>query len=327
MLKVIRSGVMRTQLLIIMGFLTIFLAGCQSVQNDLYTSAIAFERARANLELTHVRAGDIDFALLQGGNPKGETILMVHGFGADKDNWVRLAIELKDTYHIIAVDLAGHGESSLYKNSKGEELDFLITSQASRLNALLDELKIEKVHLMGNSMGGAIGLTFAALYPQRLQSLVLLDNAGIESPNRSEFFKLLDKGENPLIARKPGDYPVLLDFVMSDQPFIPWPVSAVMERKAIARADLNDKVFADLMKSQEQMGEAGFVNSMLATIKTPTLVIWGEEDRVLDVSSVKVMEEHMPNTKSVILDGIGHVPMVEAPGQVSDAFRHFAANL
>ncbi|WP_230460397.1 alpha/beta fold hydrolase [Sansalvadorimonas verongulae] len=310
-----------------MGFLTTFLAGCQRVQDDIYTSAMAFERARANLELTHVSAGDIDFALLTGGNPNGETILMVHGFGADKDSWVRLAIELKDTYHLIAVDLAGHGESSLYKNNKGEELGFLITSQAARLNALLDKLKIKKVHLMGNSMGGAIGLAFAALYPQRLQSLVLLDNAGIESPRESEFFKLLDKGENPLIARKPGDYFELLDFVMSEKPFIPWPVSAVMERKAIARVDLNDKVFADLMKSQAEMGEADFVNSMLTTIKTPSLIIWGEEDRVLDVSCVKVMETYMPNAKSVILPGIGHVPMVEAPEQVSVAFRNFVANL
>ena len=62
-------------------------------------------------------------------------------------------------------------------------------------------------------------------------------------PEKSEFFQLLDKGENPLIARKPGDYEVLLNFVMSERPFMPWPIPAVLERKAIARQDLNDKVF------------------------------------------------------------------------------------
>ena len=327
MFRAFRPGMMRTSMFIFMGLFTVLMTGCQQFQDSFYTSAIQFERYRAGLELSHTTAGNIDFAMLQGGNPEGETILMVHGFGADKDNWVRLAGDLGDNYRIIAVDLAGHGESSQSENNKGADLDFLVTSQAFRLHALLDTLKIDKVHFIGNSMGGAIGLVFAGTYPERLNSLVLLDNAGIESPQKSEFFQLLDKGENPLIARKPGDYAVLLDFVMSDKPFMPWPIPAALERKAIARKDLNDRVFADLLKSQELMGTPDQINVMLGTIKTPTLIIWGAEDRVLDVSSVDVMKAHMPNVQAVILPGIGHVPMLEAPGKVSEAFRSFAGNL
>ncbi|WP_281648415.1 alpha/beta fold hydrolase [Parendozoicomonas sp. Alg238-R29] len=327
MFKVLRSGVMQTHQLLLVGFLTILLTGCQNAQDSLYNTAIDFERSRAGLELVQSSAGDIDFSMLQGGNAEGETILMIHGFGADKDNWVRLAGELGDTYRIVAVDLAGHGESSQTKSNKGAELDFLVTSQADRLNTLLDTLDIDKVHYMGNSMGGAIGLAFAVAHPERLKSLTLLDNAGIDSPKKSEYFQLLDKGENPLIAREPGDYAVLIDFVMSEKPFIPWPITAVMERKAIARKEMNDKVFADLMASQEQMGSSDYVNKMLASIETPSLVIWGEEDRVLDVSSIEVMEKYMPNLESVILPGIGHVPMVEAPDQVGDAFRKFTSRL
>ena len=184
MFQAFRPEMMRASMVIFMGLFTVLMTGCQSLQDTLYTSAIQFERTRAGLALSHTTAGDIDFAMLEGGNPQGETILMVHGFGANKDNWLRLAGDLGDTYRIIAVDLAGHGESSQSESNEGKTLDFLVTSQADRLNTLLDTLKIDKVHFVGNSMGGAIGLVFAKEHSDRLRSLVLLDNAGIESPRK-----------------------------------------------------------------------------------------------------------------------------------------------
>ncbi len=327
MFRAVRARMVRGHHFIFMGLLTVLLSGCQDMQESLYDAAIGLERSRAGLEVTSVSADDTDFSMLQGGNPDGETILMVHGFGADKNNWLRVAGELGDTYRIVAVDLAGHGDSSQYKNNKGGDLDYLISSQARRLNSLLDTLDIDKVHYMGNSMGGAIGLQFAVSYPERLRSLVLLDNAGIDSPQKSEYFQLLEKGENPLIARQPGDYEILIDFVMSDAPFMPWPIPAVLERKAIARQDLNARIFKDMMASKEQMGSAEKMNTMLESINTPSLVIWGKEDRVLDVSSVDVMKAHMPNVKAVILPDVGHVPMLEAPQVVAQTFVDFTRQL
>ena len=327
MFEAVRSRMMRGHHYILMGLLTVFLTGCQDIQDSFYDTAINFERSRAGLEVTSVRADDIEFYLLQGGHPEGETILMVHGFGSDKNNWLRLAGKLNDNYRIIAVDQAGHGESSQYKGTQGEDLDYLISSQARRLKSLLDVLNIDKVHYMGNSMGGAVGLQFAVSYPERLTSLVLLDNAGIDSPKESEYFQLLKKGENPLIMRKPGDVEGFLEFVMSDSPFIPWPIPNVLERRAIARQDLNERIFVDMVTSKEEMGSAENVNMMLKSIHTPSLVIWGEEDRVLDVSSVEVMKAHMPDLKVVILTGVGHVPMVEAPAEVAQAFLEFTSRL
>ena len=75
------------------------------------------------------------------------------------------------------------------------------------------------------------------------------------------------------------------------------------------------------------MGPPEYVNALLGTLKVPTLVIWGEEDRVLDVSSVDVMKAHIPNLHTAVLPGIGHVPMLEAPDKVGKIFRSFAGNI
>ena len=311
-----------SQFLVLMSLIITFLAGCQSAQDSLYQTAINFERTRADLDLKEVSVGDMNHALLEGGNPEGDTILMVHGFSADKDNWLRLAAKLSDDYHIIAVDLVGHGESSSDK-----ELDYRIVPQAERLHQLMKTLQVDPVHFMGNSMGGAIGLVYAGMYPEQLKSLVLLDNAGITSPHTSEYFQLLEKGENPLIPKQPGDYDFMIDFITSEPPFMPWPISSVLERRSLERRELNEQVFADLMKSQDELGNPEQINAMLATIHTPTLVIWGEEDRVLDVSSVDVMKAHMPNIQSVILSDVGHIPMLEDPDSVADAFLAFTRQL
>ena len=306
------------QFLIIMSLVSMFLAGCQNVQETIYDATVSLGRSKAGLEAREVSIGDMTYSYLEGGNPSGDTILMVHGFSAHKDNWLLLSDRLSDEYHIIAIDLAGHGDSS-----SGPELDYRIPLQVDRVNDILGKIKPGKVHYMGNSMGGAIGLLFAEKYPEHLKTLTLIDNAGIESPTPSEFFQLLEKGENPLIPRKPGDFEVLINFVMSDAPFMPWPIPNELERRALARTDLNEQIFVDMMKSRKEVGSPEYIEKVLTSIDVPTLVIWGEEDRVLDVSSIDVMKAHIPNMQAVILPGVGHVPMMEAPKKVAQAFQNF----
>ncbi len=310
-----------------MNLLNRLLTGCLSIQGRFYDAAIQCGCSLIGLKADRVTAGDIEFALLRGGKAEGQTILMVHGFGAGKDNWLQLAADLRKDYQIIAIDLVGHGESSLEADIHGQPLDFLIPSQMERLKTLLDALNLDKVHLMGSSMGGAISLLFAAAYPERLHSLTLLNNAGIDTPEPSEFFQLLDKGENPLIVRKTGDFIRLVDLVMSRKPWTLWLVASILERRALERTHLNDRIFADMLKSREIIGAPEQMEAILASIFMPVLVIWGSEDRVLHTSSVEVMQQHIPNMQAVILPGIGHVPMMEAPNSVGNAFRKFVKTL
>jgi len=107
---------------------------------------------------------------LEGGDPSKPTLVMVHGFGADKDHWTFYAPWLTKDYRLIAPDLPGFGE-----NDRDGELPFDVGSQAARLKDFLDALGIDRPHLGGNSMGGWIALRFAIDYPDALKHRDLLD--------------------------------------------------------------------------------------------------------------------------------------------------------
>lgn len=310
-----------------MTFKTKFLAGCQRLQDRLFQTAIGLEQKRAGLAPKRIEVDGVEYAFLQGGNPDGQIVVMVHGFAADKTNWLPLAMELKAQFQIIAIDLPGHGESSQVYDLQEQPLDFRLPQQAERLIKVMDALGVEKFHLMGSSMGGAIALQIAHTNRHRLHSLVLIGNAGVDGVRQSEFFQLLEIGENPLIVKKPGDMEKLLAFVMEQRPFMPWPMPAVIERITLARLELNERIFADMMQSRTEMGSPEQVLQMLQGLTMPVLVIWGAQDRVLDVSAVEVMRKQIPRVRAVILSGVGHVPMLEVPRQVSIEFIQFVRSV
>ncbi|HEV8077850.1 MAG TPA: alpha/beta fold hydrolase, partial [Marinobacter sp.] len=79
-------------------------------RHDIYQKAISFERSTAGLEAASVTLGELDIAFLRNAEMNsGDTLVMVHGFGANKDNWTRMARELTDTFNVYAIDLPGHG--------------------------------------------------------------------------------------------------------------------------------------------------------------------------------------------------------------------------
>jgi len=93
-----------------------------------------------------------------------------------------------------------------------------------------------------------------------------------------------------------------------------------MGQKKAANAEVAEKVWGDLL---DDPGMGLEDKNVLPTIQTPTLVLWGREDRLLGVDNVDAFLEELPQSRAVILDGIGHVPMAEAPGKSADAFRAF----
>jgi abhydrolase domain-containing protein 6 len=114
------------------------------------------QRGKGGLVQKSVRVGDMTWPYLEGGNPAGKPLVLVHGFGGDKDNWSFYAPYIKQDYRLIFPDLPGFGE-----NDRSMAPDHSIAAQAERLRGFLDTLKIGKCHLGGNSMGGAIALRFA----------------------------------------------------------------------------------------------------------------------------------------------------------------------
>lgn len=280
----------------------------------LYDNAISWERSGAGLEESRIQVDDMTIAYLNNAEPvEGEIIVLVHGFGANKDNWTRLARELTDDFNVYAIDLPGHGDSS-----KALDLGYRFEDQVEHLSEILTSLGIEQAHMMGNSMGGAITALYAATYPQQVRSAVLFDPAGIFEYD-SELVELVMGGDNPLIPSEQGDFKRLIDFALEKKPFVPWPIYDVMEEKAIANREVNEVIFAAIRDSGY---EPDFRNA-ITRIKAPVLVIWGKEDRVINYRNADVFVDRIPDARMVLLDGVGHAPMVEVPEKSAQLFREF----
>lgn len=279
----------------------------------LMASARLVETHLAGLSNQLVTAGELDFAYYDGGPKLGETIVMVHGFGADKDNWLRMARHFSGRYHVVVPDLPGFGESSRPAGS------YDVGTQAERLADFIQALGVGKVHLVGNSMGGHIVALYAARYPDRVRSLALFDNAGVTAPHKSELFDLLEQGRpNPLVVTRVSDYDRLMDFVFVDPPILPAPLKRYLADRAIANQVHYEAVFQQLVQRYIPL------EPELPKIQAPTLLLWGDKDRVLDVSSLDVMKPLIPHASTVVMKDCGHAPMIERPAETA---RHYQAFL
>ncbi|WP_375739621.1 alpha/beta fold hydrolase [Pseudomonas boanensis] len=271
------------------------------------------ERQRAGLSVNQVMLDDLAIRYYEGGSAKAETLVLVHGFGTNKDNWLRFAALFTERYHVIALDLPGFGDSDRPAGS------YDVGTQAERLASFIKALELDKPHLVGNSMGGHIVALYAARYPDQVRSLALFDNAGVRSPRQSELLELLEQGKpNPLVVKSAADYDRLLDFVFVTPPPLTTGLKAYLAEQSIANEAHYDLVFQQLMQRYIPL------EPELPKIKAPTLLLWGDKDRVLDVSSVEVMKPLLQRPSVAILENCGHAPMIERPEETA---RHYQAFL
>lgn len=278
----------------------------------LLTSMQLVERQRAGLSLKQIAVGDLSIHYYEGGPSNGQTLVMIHGFAANKDNWLRLARHLSDDYRVIALDLPGFGASSKPTGS------YDVGTQTERLASVLQALQIDKLHLIGNSMGGHIGALYAARYPEHVLSLALLANAGISAPQPSELQQILQRGAaNPLVVRQTGDFQRLLEFVFVEPPYLPESLKGYFAEQAMANSAHYDQVFAHLIERYIPL------EPELSKIQAPTLVLWGAEDRALHVSSIEVMRPLLRKPTVVVMPATGHAPMIERPEQTAEHYRAF----
>lgn len=276
--------------------------------------ALDLERSRAGLVRKQIVLPDgLRYVYLEGG--AGEPLLLLHGFGADKDNFVRVARFLTPRYRVIVPDHIGFGESS-----HPPQADYGPPAQAERLHAFARALGVERLHLGGNSMGGQIALTYAAMYPADVASLWLLDAAGIWSAPPSELAKTIQAtGHNPLVVRTEDDFARLIAFVMSDPPFIPPPMRNVLARKRIENYALELRIFREIR------GDS--VERRIAGLSTPTLIVWGGQDRAIHVTTADVLHKLLPNSRVIVLPGVGHLPMIERPRVCAQDYLEFRASM
>lgn len=279
----------------------------------VYKVLVSRERSAAGLVQKNIDINELHIEYLEGG--QGDVLVLLHGFGGNKDNWTRIAKYLTPHFRVIIPDLPGFGEST-----RNFEANYAYAAQVDRLHKFIKALGVSTFHLGGNSMGGAIAGTYAAYYGNDIISLWLIATGGILSSQPSELSQRLDSGEpNPLIVENKKDYGRLIDFVFVKRPPIPGAIKRYFTQEAIHHRPLNQKIFKQIRSADDFTPlEVSLRNS-----KTKTLILWGDNDRVLHVSGAKILQSVMQNAKSVIMKDVGHVPMLEKPEDSAIIFINF----
>ena len=253
------------------------------------------------------RVGGVPMPYLVRG--RGETVVLIHGFGADKETWMLMVRELPRTMRVIVPDLPGFGAAGEVAPERATA-----RAQAAAVRGFLDRLGIARAHLVGNSMGGGIAQRVAADYPERVASLVLIGSTGPER-GESEFDRALAAGDNRLVPRTVDDAEQMLAMALTTPPPLPRALQRYAARQRIAVADRLARYF----KAWYEAGPADGLpdEAALARIDAPALVIHGALDRIIHPGVGEALAEYLPHARLELLDEIGHMPQVESPRRVA----------
>ena len=275
----------------------------------------ALERRWAPTPSQFVEVAGMRLHIRDTGPRDGPAVLLIHGFGSSLHTWEAWAPLLENRFRMVALDLPGFGLTG--PDPTGDYSD---ERSVAVLVALLDRLGIGQAAVVGSSMGGRIAWRFAAAEPARVSKLVLMAPDGFasfgreygRSPERLPWLMRL----LPYTAPKP-----LLERTMRNAYAVPGTLTdAVVERyhamllaPGVRRAIL-DRVLQTRLLQPEPI---------LATIRAPVLLLWGERDGAVPATHAVNYEQALPDARTVILPGIGHVPMEEAPEASAQALRAF----
>ena len=253
--------------------------------------------------------------------PRGaaETVVFVHGFGASSYSWRRITPELPE-YRTIALDLNGFGYT---ERPHGLE-PYTRSGQVELIRGVLDRLGLERVDLVGHSYGGAIVLTFADRYPDRLRSLTIVDSARPDYPETrrrsiARWRPALDLYLKLWALHYRSVRKALLHSVWDDALITPDLVEAYLERLRIEGAV---RAYYGVTAPAPEPREV----VRLDRLEMPLLVVWGVEDPLIPIEKGRHATAQVPCHRFVAIPDSGHLPMEEQPEAVVAALRSFLAD-
>ena len=262
----------------------------------------------------------------------GPPLLMVHGLGGNALNWMSVGPEIEESYHVFAIDLAGFGQTPLFRRSAA------VGANVDLVHSFIEKVIGEPVVIMGNSMGGHIAILEAAGNPAWVNALILVDPA-IPSVNVRRpvptMLGVMAALSIPGLAQNLLEWRVrelgserlvhqALVLVCADASRVaPEVVDAhvrlTREREQLGRQ--NGRAFLQASRSISlRMADPRFW-SRVAKVEAPTLVIHGSLDRVIPVAAAKELVRRRPDWALEILSGVGHVPMMESPHEFMTALN------
>lgn len=248
----------------------------------------------------------------------GPAIVLLHGFASSIYTWKDVLPALARDHDVLALDLPGFGQSDCPPDLSFDEYPAVVLG-------LLDRLGVSRATLVGSSMGGAVAVTIAAERPGFVDRLVLVDAAG---------FNLQEK-------KRPWPIRVIRSA----------PMAALLDRMPLRRllveASLRQVFFDDALVTSERIDEylepvlrpvaptairsllasrslhPDAVQKLLPKITAPVLILWGREDEWIPVRDADRFAAALPGSRVVVLDGCGHMPQEERPGDVAQSIEDF----
>ncbi|MEW5815964.1 MAG: alpha/beta hydrolase [Spirochaetota bacterium] len=275
-------------------------------------------RKKAGIRKKNLLLNQKKWPYLEAGIRGRATIICVHGFGSSKDEFVGIMRHFKSKYHLLAPDMPGSGENPI-----DEKETYNVATLVTKLDSFLRHLGIGSFHLIGSSMGGFITAYYAALFPEKIKSLTLIDAAGFETPQLSPFWRhYLSTGQNLLIYDTPEGFKEAMSFVHEKPPRIPGFSIRYFVAEARKKNRTLNKLFNDLLSM-----EFNPLLDKLSSIEAETLILWGEKDKVIDVSAIPIFQHHIRNTKTKVFPGVGHAPHIADLKKVVSEIDEFLAHL
>ncbi len=250
-------------------------------------------------------------------------IVLLHGSNADLHTWQRWADALKSDYRVIRFDQRGHGLTG-----PAPDGDYSLDGFVRDIDAVTAALGVERFTLAGNSMGGWIAAGYAMRHPERLDALVLVDAAGapVESAGGGNLAFTL--------ARVPGVGSAMSQLL--PRALVARSLSQSVSNQAVVTPEAVDRYWElarypgnrAATRARFSTPRKNFTAAQVAGIEIPTLVMWGEEDRLIPFAAARWYMDHLPQATLAAYPGVGHIPMEENAGQsAADLRRWLGATL
>jgi len=271
-----------------------------AVAREQLESGVVEEVAGPTVGSVEVDGRSISYATLGDGD---EVVVLVHGYGGDKNSWLFVQEPLARERTVHAIDLPGHGTSS--KDVGDGSLDTL----ARTVTGFLDALGISATHLVGHSLGGAVVATVAAAHPDRVRSLTLVAPAGfgpeVDADYLRGFASATSRRElKPHVGKLFADEGQVTRQLVDD---------LLKYKRLDGVSAALDALLATLLNEDRQAIDAA---ALLNEVRAPTVLVWGRADRVLPAPAAEALGDRASLIHLHVVDGAGHMVHMEAPSAV-----------
>ncbi len=269
------------------------------------------------LRLARINEGTISYVVTGDGPP----LLLLHGFGGEIWMWEQQVAALSKRYRLFIPDLLGYGYSDRPK------IDYTPSLFIDTIRQFMDQLGVRSASLIGNSMGAGVAWAFALTHPERANKLVLID------------------GIPPQVVPAVRNHFLRWFLAIRRVPLLPYLAVALRTRRmtqvALTQVVYNDRLITDVVVERQYRisrlaGTARVMASTiryadevaryadaLATLRKPTLIIWGERDELFPVAVGKQLHASIRDSTLVVIKDSGHMPMWETPDQTNRAILEF----